>query len=138
MIPAEKQSDMVRLGYGNINGFPGNVIGNMKVPALWQWIQKYDLDAFFGAEGNLNWKHMPLDGCLPKFFRLENELQTVAAYNTHEDFGQKQQGGTFGLAFGQLASKVKNVGTDDSGLGRCSWMQLKGHDGHIVRIIMAY
>ena len=56
---------MVRLGYSNINGFPGNVIGNMKVPALWQWIQKYNLDAFFGAEGNLNWKCMPLEGGMP-------------------------------------------------------------------------
>ena len=62
----------------------------------------------------------------------------VAGYNTHEDFGQKQQGSTFSLAFGQLASKVKNVGTDDSSLGRWSWMQLKGRDGHIIRIIMAY
>ena len=129
---------MVRLGYGNINGFPGNVIGNTKIPALRWWIWKHNLDAFFGAEGNLNWKCMPPEGRLPKFFRLENKLRMMAAYNTHEDFGQKQQGSTFSLAFGQLASKVKNVGTDNSGLGRWSWMQLKGCNGHIIRIIMAY
>ena len=61
----------------------------------------------------------------------------MAAFNTHEDFGWKQQGGTFGLAFGQLASRVKNVGTDDSSLGRWCWMQFRGGDGHVVQIIAA-
>ena len=60
------------------------------------------------------------------------------AHNVHQDFGQKQQGGTFGLAFGQLASRVRNVGADDSSLGQWAWMQFKGHDGHVVRIIVAY
>ena len=62
----------------------------------------------------------------------------MAAFNTHKDFGQKQQGGTFGLAFGQLASRVKNVGTDDSGLGWWCWMQFRGWDGHVIWIIAAY
>ena len=117
MIMREKNNDMVRISYGNINGFPAVMINNPKVSALKKWMWKYDVDGFFGAEGNVNWKKMPMDGRLPKFFRSENALRMVAAYNSHENYGQKQQGGTFGLAFGQLASAVKNVGVDNTGLG---------------------
>ena len=60
---------------------------------------------------------MPPEGRLPEIFQSENKLRMVVAHNVHEDFGWKQQGGTFGLAFGQLASRVRNVGTDNSGLG---------------------
>ena len=67
-LPAEKQIDMVQLGYGNINGILGNIVGNTKVPALRHWIRTYNLNSFFGVEGNLNWKCMPPEGRLPEFF----------------------------------------------------------------------
>jgi hypothetical protein len=60
----------------------------------------------------------------------------VASYNTYENWSRKQQGGTFGLAFGQLASKVHDVGSNP--LGRWSWMLFKGWDRHKVRVIAAY
>ena len=138
MIMREKNNDVVQIGYGNINGFLAVMINNPKVSALKKWMRKYDVDGFFGAEGNVNWNKMPTDGWLLKFFHLENALRTVAAYNSHKNYGQKQQGGTFGLAFGQLASVVKNVGVDDTGLGRWSWMLCQGRDGHKVRIVVAY
>ena len=77
-----------------------------------------------------------MDGQLPEFFCSENALRTVVAYNSHENYGWKQQGGTFGLAFGQLASAVKRV--DDTGLGQWSWMLCQGRDGHKVQIVVAY
>jgi hypothetical protein len=49
---------MVRIGYCNVDGFKGNVIGNSKVRAITRYAQKHDLDAFFGAEVNINWKKM--------------------------------------------------------------------------------
>jgi hypothetical protein len=33
-IPNEKNSDLVRIGYANIDGFTTNVIGNEKVNAI--------------------------------------------------------------------------------------------------------
>jgi hypothetical protein len=33
-IPEAKNSDLVRIGYANIDGFPANVIGNEKVNAI--------------------------------------------------------------------------------------------------------
>ena len=51
MITREKNNDVVRIGYGNINGFLAVMINNPKVSALKKWMQKYDVDGFFGAEG---------------------------------------------------------------------------------------
>jgi hypothetical protein len=56
------------------------------------------LDAFFGVEANINWKKMLEEGQLLELFRSENAIRTVASYNTFENRGRKQQGGTFGLA----------------------------------------
>jgi hypothetical protein len=135
-IPNEKNSDLVRIGYANIDGFTANVIGNDKVNAIRRYARKHDLDAFFGVEANINWKKMPEEGQLLELFRSENAIRTVASYNTFENWGRKQQGGTFGLAFGQLASKVHDMGGDD--LGRWSWMLFRGRDGHKVRVVVAY
>ena len=44
----------------------------------------------------------------------------------------------FGLAYGNLASTVQKVGTDDTGLGRWSWMCLQGWDGHVAQIAVVY
>jgi hypothetical protein len=95
-----------------------------------------NLDAFFGVEANINWKKMPEEGQLPELFHSENAISTVASNNTFENWGRKKQGGTFGLAFGQLASKVHDVGS--SNLGRWSWMLFQGWDGHKVRVVVAY
>jgi hypothetical protein len=40
------------------------------------------------------------------------------------------------LVFGQLVSKVRDVGSDD--LGQWSWMLFQGHAGHKVQILRAY
>ncbi len=76
------------------------------------------------------------EGKLPELFHSENAICTVASYNTFKNWGRKQQGGTFGLAFGQLASKVHDVGSDN--LGRWSWMLFQGRDGHKVWVVVAY
>jgi hypothetical protein len=34
----DKSNDVVQIGYGNINGILGKVIGNTKVPAVRRWI----------------------------------------------------------------------------------------------------
>jgi len=137
-IPSSKPDDIVRLGFGNVNGIPPLWISNHKVNAIRRWIRKYDADGFFGVEPNLNWKKMPKDGKLPELFRSENAIRTISANNTHENFGRRQQGGAFGMVFGQLASTIRDVGSDPTGLGRWAWMFAQGRDGHKVRIIVAY
>ena len=133
-----KHKDVMQLAYGNINGFPATIINNSKVSALHGWLRKYDMDGFFGVEGNINWRKMPPYGCLDEFFRSETALRTVASFNTHKNLGRKQQCGTFALACGQLASTVRRVGMDDTGLGQWSWMCFQGRDGHVARVVVTY
>jgi hypothetical protein len=63
-------------------------------------------------------------GQLPELFKSENAIHTIVSFNQFKNWGHQQQGGTFGLVFGQLASKVQEVGSDD--LGCWSWMLFKG------------
>jgi hypothetical protein len=73
---------------------------------------------------------------LLELFHSENAICAVASYNKFKNWGRLQQGGTFGLPFGQLASKVTDVGAND--LGRWSWMLFNGRDGQKVKIVVAY
>jgi hypothetical protein len=81
---------------------------------------------------------MPKDGQLPELFWSKNAIRTISANNTHENFGRHQQGGAFGMVFGQLASMIRDVGSNTMGLGCWAWMFAEGHDGHKVWIIVAY
>jgi hypothetical protein len=136
-IPKTKNSDIVRLGFNNVDdGIPVMVTNNSKVNAIRRYAYKHDLDGFFGAETNINWKKMPDEGQLSELFCSEHAIQTVSSFNRFENWGRRQQGGTFNLVFCQLASKVQDVGSDD--LSRWSWMLFQGHAGHKMRIIMAY
>jgi hypothetical protein len=56
-----KNSDIVRLGFNNVDGIPVTVTNNSKVNAIRRYVRKNDLDGFFGAEANINWKR-----CLTK------------------------------------------------------------------------
>ncbi len=114
-IPKTKNWDIVRLGFNNVDGILVMVMNNSKVNAIRIYVYKHDLDGFFGAEININWKKMPDEGQLPELFCSENAIQTVSSFNQFENWGRRQQGGTFGLVFGQLASKVQDVGSDDLG-----------------------
>jgi hypothetical protein len=73
---------------------------------------------------------------LPELFHSENAIHTVVSFNWFKNWGCWQQGGTFDLVFGQLASKVQEVGSND--LGHGSWILLKGRAGHKVWIVTAY
>jgi hypothetical protein len=126
LIPKMKNLDLFRIGYCNVNGFPATIIGNATINAIRQYSRKHDLDAFFGVEANINWKKMPEEGQLPKLFHSENVIFMVASYNTYKNWSRKQQGGTFSLAFGQLASKVQDVGSDP--LGGCGCYSRAGMD----------
>ena len=97
-----------------------------------------EVDFFAGNESKINWARMPKAGRLPEMFRSENDLRTVAAYNSNELFALRQFGGTFQLTMGQLASRVAEKGVDTRNLGRWAWTQLKGRHGCSTHIISVY
>jgi hypothetical protein len=131
----EKPPDVVRLAYGNINGFSAVAHTNPKANELRHWFRCMEVDFFAGNESNINWARMPRSGRLPELFRSENEVRTVAAFNTTESFALRQFGGTFQLTMGQFASRVDDTGVDDRNLGRWAWTLFKGRNGHSARIV---
>ena len=134
----EKKDTVARLAFGNLDGFGTKAWNNSKAQELKAVIRHYEVDLFGGCEPNLNWKQMPAHGCLNEWFRTENALRTEVGYNEHENFGRYQQGGTFMLAFGAIASRMMEKGTDETGLGRWTWMRFTGREGHSTRIVAAY
>jgi hypothetical protein len=97
-----------------------------------------EVDFFAGNESKFNWSRMPRSGRLPELFHSENDLRTVAAFNSNESFALKQFGGTFQLTMGQLASRVADTGVDDRNLGRWAWTLLMGRNGHATQIVSVY
>jgi hypothetical protein len=45
-IPKTKNSDIVRLGFNNVDGIPATVMNNGKVNAISRYAYKHDLDVF--------------------------------------------------------------------------------------------
>ena len=76
-----------------------------------------------------------MPGCI---LQTKNHMKTTAAHNIHHKVNHQQWGGTFTATFGELATWVSEMGKDETGLGRWSWMLCKGLDGHAIHIIMAY
>jgi len=132
------QDGYIRIGSGNIGGFHTKATNNPVVNALRCWIQKTECDVFNGIEANVNWLAMPRHGRLNKWFQSENALRVSSAHNTHENNGRRQQGGTFQLVMGQMASWVTEVGHDPTGLGRWCWIKFSGQNGVTARIITVY
>jgi hypothetical protein len=108
-IPNEKNLDPLHIWYCNVDGFLANIIGNATVNTIGQYSQKHE---FFGVEANINWKKCPRRVNCKYFLALK--MQSVPP-TTLMKIGAKKQGSTFGLAFGQLASKVHDEGSDDLG-----------------------
>jgi hypothetical protein len=71
-------------------------------------------------------------------FRSENALYSVAAHNKHRTNGRQQFGGKFAMAFGELATKATDSNVDPTGLGRWSWIQFSGKEGHTTSILLVY
>jgi hypothetical protein len=71
-------------------------------------------------------------------FQSENTLYSVAAHNKHRTNSRQQFGGTFAMAFGELVTKVTDSNVDPTGLGRWSWIQFSGKEGHTTRILSVY
>ena len=81
---------------------------------------------------------MPHLGHLKAKLRSENALQTITAHNENKGFSQQQYGGTFVAAFGELATRLTEMGKDGMGLGQWTWMCVDRTDGQKVQIITAY
>lgn len=136
-IPTHPAPTTVRLAFCNVDGFPTDGQYNAKVRLVRDFVSNMNADIFGACEVNLHLQAMGGQRVLHDWFRSELPSQLVAAHNIHSNTGRLQYGGTMLLTTGDLSDKVLEKGTDPTGLGRWSWLYVKGRDRG-TRIIGAY
>jgi hypothetical protein len=91
------------------------------------------------AETNLNWGH---PRALTKFHGLIRKIwrhTSVSKSYTKDDFSsERQPGGTITMACNHWTSRVLEKGEDPFGLGRWSYIVLRGKDTRKILVITAY
>ena len=83
-----------------------------------------------------------VNGFCQMFNGREAHIRAKAAHNVHEhkEAGRIQEGGTAIILFGELAQQYDNEGSgrDETGLGRITFIRLKGADRIVTQIICGY
>ena len=96
-------------------------------------------DIFGLAETNVHWYMLYNHASLyARVKRRWKNFKLSTSHNKHEKLGKTQRGGTCTVALNQIAFREHARGQDSTGLGRWSWIELRGKDDHKTRIYTAY
>ena len=136
---ATKSQNTIRIWYTNPRGLGPNPNNHKSHNAMMFLSRKSQADIVCLAETNLRWPSLQYNSRLNHRLKsVYQEYYSVASYNKHENLGKCQRGGTCSFAVNQITHRVRRSGVDSSGMGRWSWIQLEGRNGHITRVMTAY
>jgi hypothetical protein len=140
IAPNSKQAGIFRMLCENANGFNNRISGNHKIEKALEIKDDLDIDCFLFCEHRLNLRHNANVNDFKQMFQREIACSAIAAHNVHEwqQAGRVQEGGTGAICFGDATGYIRKMGKDEEGLGRWSWILLRGSDGHMTRLITAY
>ena len=132
-----KKDNMIRFYFENLNGICSHDKGMDKEKFFSSILNKLEVDCFGAAETNLNWKMTTM---APWNLLLDLSPGTKNSFvcNENEAITLKQQGGTCITMMEKYGQYVTEMGKDETGLSRWTWIQLKGNNGISTRIIAAY
>ncbi len=136
----KKHQDSIRICFQNVGGLVTITDGDLKLTVLRHFTQQCQIDVFAFAEHNICWDLIPKQQQLSERTRgwWEN-AHWVTSFNKREKYPIAHQPGGSGLGvFNYLSHRALQPGSDHTGLGRWSWVRLRGHSGHILRIVSAY
>jgi exonuclease III len=146
-VPGQKAEGVTRLVYENINGLLAKLSGNDKLDKLRLILDELEADLFGFNEHRINKKHADNRkyGVTQLFNGGESLVKGILSHNKHEQIDKylakrTQEGGTGMVAFGEAASLMNrdNSGEDETGLGRWTFFELRGDDGHCTMILVGY
>ena len=134
-----KRSHMVRLCFSNINNIGQTALSHKSLD-IQDFVTRREVDVFGMTELGVNWKTIPMeDNLWERTSQWFNKRRISCGYNTHDTSGRRSQyGGTALLAVNDIVNKINTCGTDSSGLGRWSWILMRGKHQTVTRIISAY
>ena len=75
---------------------------------------------------------------LEQVLEASTKVRAATGYNDNECVGKRQQGGVCTIGCGDTVTKIIESGRDLSGLGRWSWIKVRGCRGQVTRMITAY
>ena len=132
-----KANTSVRFGFLNINGLPAHDV-DQKDKAVSDCMKEFSLDAIGMAELNLNFNVLrPPHQWKDRFRHLKTHR--IHSFNTHSTSEETRLfGGTAILTSAVTNHRTIDHGTDDTGLGRWSWLRIRGKKDMITRIIVGY
>jgi len=112
----------------------------LKLESLRRLTMEQNIDILGFTESNTCWDLIPDNQRLPQRTRgwWEN-CQWSLAYNRREENQSVHQPGGMGLlCINQMAHRAQRPGDDPLGLGRWSWMRLRGPNGFFLRVVTMY
>jgi hypothetical protein len=140
MVPNTKQDEKFRIMGKNCNGLNNRIGGNKKIGRLLDIKEDLDIDCLMICKHCLNFKHKDNKNDLKQCFNKKSHVwhhQHITSMRQNMQEGCKK-GGTGTICFGKSTGFITKIGQDEEGLGRWSWIRLRGTDGHATRIVTAY
>jgi len=126
--------------FQNIGGLLPTTDSDLKLTILQQFIQHNNINVFSFAEHNKCWDVVPKNLQLQERTKgwWENAQWSIG-YNKRDIEPLEHQPGRTGiLVVNEFSHRALSLGTDDSGMGRWSWIRLRGKAGHTLQIVAAY
>ncbi len=119
--------------------FVKGVLHHKKIRHLNAQAHEYNVDLLAGCKTRTDWRFVEnKEYCFCNLFRGGKPTRGSCAFNTNDaKIKRDQWGGTCVTALGWFSTFVFEVGTDNTGLGRWSWVHVGG-GGKTTRIITAY
>ena len=136
-----KSEGMIRLYFENVDGFSvdvdKNCRHNKKLKYLNNLLSRMEVDVMGAVETRTHYDLLPGLHSLSKLLDQRDGGRCKGSHNKHERFSLCQQGGTCIATNECLVDNYVDSGVDDTGLGRWSWIRLKGRNT-VTRIVAAY
>jgi len=145
IVPGKKGDKVTQLLYENQNGLPAKVSDNMKRTKVMGIIDEMEIDVYAFNEHKINTLHPENHhaGFGMLFNREETLTWSIGGNIKHLGanlLGQRMEGGTGMIAYGELASLLSQdlSGMDSTGLACWSYMTFVGSEGHVTTILVGY
>jgi len=113
---------------------------DLKLTVLWHFTQQFQINVFSFAEHNICWDLLPKQQQLAERTQgwWENVHWTTAFNKCKKHPIAHKPGVTGVVVLDEISHRALKPGSDDLGLGRWSWVHLRGQSGHILQIVLAY
>ena len=137
LMTRKKENNNVRVALINVNGLAPQK-KDVKSKQLKELMKDKCIDVLCINEHNLNLPKLSATEGWRNRFKTQ-KTHTLAASNIHNTSTSKRiYGGTAHITSAFISPRVKDFGSDHTGLGRWTWVRIEGRNGFTVKIITAY